>query len=353
MNQRSVIQLAEPMHLLFVSELKDHPFPWSRLMLSTRLNTVLGIDAPIVMAPMGRAAEATLASAVCNAGGLGTLAAMAAKSEDLREQIRRIREMTSRPFGVGFITHLLGPRPLHFDVTMEARVPVVTLSFGDPSPWVPIVKNSGAKVVCQVQSFDLARRAVEAGADVICVQGNEAGGHTGRENLLPLLIQAVTEFPHVPIIASGGIACGRSLAAVLAAGAEGAWVGTAFLVCNEVVNLMPGTRQAILASNGRDTVFSSATDHVIDHGLSRQGWPQGVAVRHRPNEITDQWAGRESELVKSPAALDAYYRRMTNNDPAVEMVYYGQGAGAIKEMQSVQQVIDGLITGALSRLRSF
>ncbi len=325
----------------------------SASMLKTRVSGVLGIDIPIIMAPMGRAAEATLVSAVSQAGGLGTLAAMSGKADELLVQIKRVREATTRPFGVGFITHLLGPRPKHFDVTMEARVPAVTLSFGDPSEWIPIAKSSGAKVICQVQSFDLAQRAVDAGADVIAVQGNEAGGHTGRENLLPLLVQAVTAFPHVPVIASGGIACGRSLAAVLAAGAEGAWVGTAFLTCKEAVVTMPGTRDAILASNGRDTVFTPATDYVFDHGLARRGWPEGVAVRHRPNEITTAWAGKEHDLAKTPETLTAYYQRITSGDPAVAMVYYGQGAGVITEVKTAKATIDDLVSDALKRLRSF
>jgi nitronate monooxygenase len=320
-------------------------------MLNTRLQKVLGITAPLIMAPIGQTAEATLATAVCKAGALGTLAGRAAMPDDLRQQIRRVRQDTTRPFGVGFITHLLGPRPLHFDVAMEERVPVVTLSFGDPSPWVPIVHRSGAKVVCQVQSFDLAQRAADAGADVICVQGNEAGGHTGRENLIPFLIQTVTAFPHIPIIASGGITCGRSLAAVLAAGAEGAWIGTAFLACTEAAGVNPATRDAVVASNGRDTVFSAATDLVIDHGMSRQSWPPGVAVRHRPNDVTETWLGREDELARNPEAMADYYKRMSAKDPAVAMLYYGQGAGSIHKAKTAQAIIDDLVCDATAHMK--
>ena len=319
-------------------------------MLKTRLCTLLGIEAPIVQAPIGTTAEATLATAVCEAGGLGTLAGRAAAPDELRREIHYIRQHTSRPFGVGFITHLLGARPLHFEVAMEERVPVVLLSFGDPSPLIPEVHRSGAKVICQVQTFDLAKRAADAGADVICIQGNEAGGHTGRENLLPFLIQAVDAFPHIPIIAAGGITCGRGLAAVLAAGAEGAWLGTSFLAYKEAVKVKAATRDAVLASNGRDTVFSAATDYVIYQGQSKPGWPDGVAVRHRPNEITDAWTGREEELAKNRDALDAYYKRISSGDPAVAMLLYGQGAAAIKEIRSAREIVDGLMAGARDRL---
>lgn len=290
-------------------------------MLTTRLSIALGIDAPMVMAPMGRTADATLATAVCEAGGLGTLGAMRAQPDDLRRQIASVRKTTSRPFGVGFITHLLGEDPPHLRVALDEGVPVIALSFGDPSPIIPLAKSAGAKIICQVQSIDLARRAVDAGADIICVQGNESGGHTGRENLIPFLVQAVDAFPDVPVIASGGITCGRSLAAVLAAGAEGAWIGTAFLACTEAVNVNPATRAAILASNGRDTVFSPATDYVIYQGQSRPGWPAGVAVRHRPNEITRTWAGREEDLLRDKKAVADYNQRISNGDPAVAMLF--------------------------------
>jgi nitronate monooxygenase len=321
-------------------------------MLKTRLCTVLGIGVPIIQAPIGQTADATLATAVCEAGGLGTVAGRAAAPEELRQDIRHVRQHTSRPFGVGFITHLLGTRPLHFEVAMEERVPVVLLSFGDPGPLIPTVHRSGAKVICQVQTFDLAKRAADAGADVICVQGNEAGGHTGRENLLPFLIQVANAFPDIPIIAAGGITCGRSLAAVLAAGGEGAWVGTSFLACKEAVKVKTATRDAVLASNGRDTVFSTATDYVIYQGQLKPGWPDGVAVRHLPNEITETWKGREAELATKREALDAYYSRISSGDPAVAMLLYGQGAGEITEVRSARDIVQGLVVGAADRLRS-
>ena len=109
----------------------------------------------------------------------------------------------------------------------------------------------------------------------------------------------------------------------MAAGAEGVWLGTAFLACKEAVKANPATRAAVLKSNGRDTVFSPATDYVIYEGQSKPGWPDGVAVRHRRNEITEQWVGRESELLNDRAALDEYYKRISSGDPTVEMLLYG------------------------------
>ncbi|MGI9521729.1 MAG: nitronate monooxygenase, partial [Hyphomicrobiaceae bacterium] len=256
---------------------------------STRAATALSIDAPLICAPMGRWAEATLAAAVSEAGGLGTFGAwphMGLSTSEVRQMVSRIREQTSRPFGAGFIGHRLDEHSDHLNVALEEAVPVILLSFGDASSWIPRIHDGGAKVVCQVQTFELAKRAVDAGTDVLCLQGNAAGGHTGTQNLLPFLIQAVEAFPDTPIVASGGISCGRSLASILAAGAEGAWIGTAFVACKEAAFTSQEFRQSIIESDGRDTVYSAAVDLVRNHGTGRPPWPDGIALRHRRNEIT-------------------------------------------------------------------
>ena len=146
-----------------------------------------------------------------------------------REQIGYIRSQTDRPFGVGFITQLIELAPENFEIALEEGPPVIIFSFADPRPWLGRARDAGAVTVCQVQSPEAARIAVDAGADMLLAQGNEAGGHTGEMNLLPLLVDVVEEFPDVPTLAAGGIPSGRALAAVLAAGAPGASLGTAFL----------------------------------------------------------------------------------------------------------------------------
>jgi nitronate monooxygenase len=215
-------------------------------MLKTRLTKMLGLRYPIISAPMARMSGGRLAAAVSAAGGLGTIGgisvAVPTGPDYLREQIRLIRAQTDRPFGVGFITHFLCLAPENFDAVLEERVPVVLFSFADPRPWIGRARDAGATTVCQVQTLDAARDAVSAGAHVLVAQGNEAGGHTGALHLLPFLVRIVEEFPDVPVVAAGGIASGRSLAAVLAAGAEGAWLGTAFVATHE--NELPDAYKA-------------------------------------------------------------------------------------------------------------
>ena len=179
-----------------------------------------------------------LAAAVSKTGGLGTFGG----TNDfgpawLREQIALIRSQTDRPFGVGFITQLIERDPTNFEIVLEEQVPAIVFSFTDPQPWLILAKDAGATTICQVQSAELAELAVRAGADLLLAQGNEAGGHTGQMNLLPLLVDLVERYPDVQVLAAGGITSGRALAAVLAADAHGASLGTAMLATPEAVEV--------------------------------------------------------------------------------------------------------------------
>ncbi|MGD9879425.1 NAD(P)H-dependent flavin oxidoreductase [Reyranella sp.] len=325
-------------------------------MLNNRVTTILGIDTPILMAPMGRWAEPSLAVAVSQAGGLGSFGAwphMGLDAGEVRRHVARIRQGTDRPFGAGFVNHLLPDHRANFDAALEERVPVIMLSFGDPSPWIPLVRQAGSKAVCQVQSFELAAKAVDAGADILCVQGNEAGGHTGSENLLPFLIQVLEAFPGTPVVASGGITSGRALAAVLAAGAEGAWIGTALVAAEEAAFTSPELRRAIVASNGRDTVRSSAIDIVLNALASRPPWPNGVALRHGPNEITERWHGKDEQLAQDSNAIAGYVERLTKGTGGLFPLLYGEGAGSIREIKTAKVTIDSLVGDAVALLARF
>src|SRR3990172_912941 len=194
-------------------------------MLKTRITEMLGVDYPIMSAPMTMHSGGRLAAAVSKAGGIGSFGGihMNQGPDWLRGEIDHIRSETDRPFGVGFITNFIPMFEGLFDATIEAKPPIVALSFGDPRSYIGRAKAAGASVMCQVQTFEDAQAAVAAGADVLAAQGNEAGGHTGTMNLLPLLVRVVDAFPDIPVMAAGGISSGRALAAVLAAGADGAW----------------------------------------------------------------------------------------------------------------------------------
>ena len=212
-----------------------------------------------------------LAAAVSQAGGLGSFGGIHSDGPDwVREQIRYIRSQTDKPFGVGFISHLIPTCSENFEVALNERVPVIAFSFADPGPWLTRAKEAGAITVCQVQSLEGAGEAVAAGTDVLVVQGYAAGGHTSTMSLLPFLTRIVEQFPHIPVMASGGISTGRTLAALLTAGAEGAWVGTAFVATPEAVEVTDTFKQRIVQSDGQDTIFTRLYDLIGD-----SPWPPG------------------------------------------------------------------------------
>jgi nitronate monooxygenase len=268
--------------------------------LKTRLTKLLGISYPIISAPMGRYSDGRLAGAVSSAGGLGTFGASHGNNpigpDYMREQIKHVRSQTDQPFGVGFITHRISMAPNTFEAILEERVPVILLSFADPRPWLGRAKEGGAITACQVQTMDGARVAAAAGADVLVAQGNEAGGHTGTMNLLPFVVRLVEEFPHLPIAAAGGIATGRALAAVLMAGAEGAWIGTAFLTTHEATAVSDGHKELILKSDVEDTIYTQVFD-ILSVAINKvPPWPSGIAVRAHRNAFAQEWHGHEDEL---------------------------------------------------------
>jgi nitronate monooxygenase len=186
---------------------------------------------------------------------------------------------------------------------------------------------------------------------VLCVQGNEAGGHTGSRNLLPFLIHVLDRFPGTPTIAAGGISSGRALAAVLAAGADGAWIGTALLAATEAV-YQPELAKAIVASDGLDTIHSKALDVVFGAwGPPRPPWPADVAIRSRRNAVTDRWHGHEDELAADRAAIEAYLEPLGHMDPDVFPMLYGEGAGAVTHIAPAAEIISSLVGEAHDRLQ--
>lgn len=321
-------------------------------MLRTRLTEMFGLDYPVMSAPMALHSGGTLAAAVSVAGGLGSFGGIHPTKgpEWIREEVAKVRAATGRPFGVGFITPFLGLAEPLFEATLEERVPVIALSFSDPRPWCAKAKAAGARVICQVQTPEDARLAVEAGADVLVAQGTEAGGHTGSVSLLPLLATVVRQHPAVPVLAAGGIADGRTLAAALMAGADGAWLGTAFLATPEAVEVHAVHKELIIASDGADTVFTRVYD--IASGLP---WPDTIGERVRRNRFTDEWTGREDELreradeTAPPPATNPFE---APPDPETSAVLYGQSAGLVDAIRPAAEVLRGVCDEAERLLRS-
>jgi nitronate monooxygenase len=315
-------------------------------MLHTRLCDLLGIDAPLMNAPMGGAASGELAAAVSAAGGLGLIASAGGDADWLRTQIRLVRERTDRPFGVGFISHWLPRTPDLYRVALEERVPVVAHSFTDPAPYMAAAREAGALVICQVRDVAGAEEAARAGVDAIVAQGTEAGGHTGGIATLPLTPRVVDAVAPLPVLAAGGIADGRGLAAALLLGADGAWLGTVFLASPEST-YRPHQKQRVVQMGEGDTVFTE----VFDLAQGRD-WPAGVAGRAARNRFTEQWHGHEERLLRDPAAARTAIRdAVRDDDPENAPIWAGQAAGLVRASEPAGAVVRRIIAEAETALR--
>jgi nitronate monooxygenase len=193
--------------------------------------------------------------------------------------------------------------------------------------------------MCQVQTMQLARDAVEAGADILVAQGNEAGGHTGRMNLLPFLGHMLDTFPDVPVMAAGGIGSGRTLAAALAAGADGAWVGTAFLATPEAVEVSDEHKRRIVHSDGEDTVYTEVFD-IVEEQVFGITWPEGIASRAYRNRFVNDWHQREHELRRHlDEVVPAYAQGLQRRDPEATAILMGQSAAFVDAVRPAEEVV--------------
>lgn len=277
--------------------------------LATTWSQSIGIEVPIVNAPMGGAAGGRLAAAVSAAGGLGMVGmGSAATAAQLSAELARLGGVTR--FGIGLVHWVVQDRPDLFDVALAARPALLSISFGDDWDWVRRAHEVGLTVTTQVATVDAARRAVDAGVDVLVARGAEGGGH-GEPTVgtLPLLAE-VLDIVDVPVLAAGGISSPRAVAAVLAAGAAGAWVGTAFAACSEALTPEPA-RDALLAADAAATELTTKYD---------------VAAGYR-------W----------PASLP---ERVLRGSP----VNAGQGVGVVRRVATAAEVVASLSGGAAELL---
>ena len=323
--------------------------------LRTRVTERLGIEAPIVLAPMGNWSERSLAAAVSNGGGLGTFGAagrvMGLTEQYVRDTIAELRERTDRPFGAGFITQLIAENPANLDIVLEEGVPVVLFSFADPTPYLALAQQTSATTICQVQSFAAAQVAVDAGADLLAVQGNEAGGHTGEQHLLPFLVRVLDAFPDVPVVAAGGISGGRGLAAVLAAGADGAWMGTA----------VPGRRGGRRGRAGAARRDPRLRWHGHDlqpclrprghRRLRRGALPRRCRLPHQALPTGRGVGGPGGRAPRGHRRGRAAFRAgVRAGDPDYTPLIYGPGAGAITGVRPAREIIEEITGDAARRL---
>ena len=320
--------------------------PTSSPLLSTPLTRLLGVRHPIVLAAMDLVADARLVRAVTEAGGYGFLGAGYGDETWLRRELAALAGL-ERPFGVGFITWSLARQPELLDIALDARPSAVWLSFGDVAPFAQRIKASGARLVCQVQTEAMARDALRHGADLLVAQGAEAGGHgvsRGTIALVPALVDLAG--PAVPVIAAGGIADGRGLAAALALGAAGVALGTRLYATEEAAGFA-AAKERIVAASGDDSQRGIVFD------LSRRNvWPAPYTGRCLQNEHLRRWSGRELELLREQAEVAERYaaaRAAGNFDTAA--VIAGEAAGLIHDLPRVAELLPRLVNEAVTQLR--
>ena len=322
--------------------------------LHTRLCDLLGIRYPICQAGMAFVARSRLAAAVSEAGGLGVLAAAHATPAELREEIRRVRDATDKPFGVDVLFATIratGAEVEHHtddvkgwvDVVMEERVPVLIAGLGNPGPITADAHRLGMKVMALCGNVKQARDHVANGVDIVIAQGHEAGGHTGRVGGLVLIPAVVEAVAPRPVVAAGGIADGRGLVAALALGADGVWLGTRFI--------------ATVEGHGHDN-YKRKIVELDDEGTVISRSSSGKPCRLIRNNFTREWEQRAAEIqpfpiqferVGKPAAIRAREEGDIENGSAA----CGQSSALIREVRPVRDVIDAMVSEAervLSRL---
>ncbi|MDA0264168.1 MAG: nitronate monooxygenase [Chloroflexi bacterium] len=316
-------------------------------MLTTRLSTLLGIDFPIINAPMTGTATATLAAAVSKAGAFGMIGARLDPDPAwLKEQIRAVREKTDRPFGVGFISSAAGIER-NVEAALEAKVAAISHSFADPAPFIHQAQGSGVKVFAQVQTMADARSAVNAGADVIIAQGSEAGGHTGQLGTLSFVRAVVKIAGEIPVVAAGGIADGPGLAAALMLGAEGAWLGTRFVASMEWAGAEWAKGQVVIADTD-DTILTKVYDLVSD-----APFPFEVGDRVIANRFTDTWHGRETEMMARKSELsEDIATAVAAEDATTAPVRAGAASGLIRSIEPASYILREIVSQAEDILKN-
>jgi enoyl-[acyl-carrier protein] reductase II len=312
----------------------------------------LGIKYPVFQAGMGFVAHAELAAAVSNAGGLGCIGSGSMGSRELREQIRRCRAMTDRPFGVDILfaevkADPASPTVINYasnvrkliDITFEENIPVIVSGLGNPAGIIDQAHKSGVVVMSLCGNVKQARKLEASGVDVIIAQGHEAGGHTGRIGTMTLVPQIV-DAVRVPVLAAGGLADGRGLLAALALGADGVWMGSRFIASVE----------AFAHPNYKNKVVE-----IDEEGTTITRCHSGKPCRLIRNKFTDSWVGREAEIKPFPIQSVEY------GFPLAEKARYegkieeggmacGQSAGLINSVLPAGQIVRDVMNEAQATL---
>lgn len=308
-------------------------------MVRTQLCDLLSIEYPILQGGMAWVSTAKLAASVSEAGGLGIIGSGHHPADWVRDQVRKAREITSKPFGVNVL--LVSPHVNDvMQVIIDERVPVITTGAGNPGRYIHSLKEIGTKVIPVVASVALAQRLEKVGVDAVIAEGTESGGHVGELTTMALVPQVV-DAVNIPVIAAGGIADGRGIVAALALGAIGVQIGTRFM-CSQECEIHENIKHMILKAKDRDAVVSGrSTDH---------------PVRSLRNKLTKQYEKMERACAP-PEELDQMgigrlRAAMVEGDAQYGTVACGQVAGMVNEIKSSKEIIRDLVTGTEAVMKS-
>ena len=301
--------------------------------------SLLGIEYPVIQGGMAWIADAELAAAVSNAGGLGLIAAMNSNGEQLREQIHKAKELTDKPFGVNLM--LMSPYIEEaVQVVCEENIRVVTTGAGNPAKYMEKLNGAGVKVICVVASVALAIMVERMGACAVVAEGCESGGHVGETTTMALVPQVV-DAVNIPFIAAGGIADGRGMAAAFMLGAKAVQMGTRFLTAKEC-NVHENYKQKVLSAKDRDTIVTGKT--------------LGHPVRALKNRMTRDFQEKEKDPATTPEELEkmgagALRRAAIEGDVRYGSCMCGQIAGLVNSEDTCQEIIEGICDDAKRRIQ--
>lgn len=301
--------------------------------MKTRVTELLGIEKPIIQGGMAWVAEHRLAAAVSEAGGFGIIGAASAPAEVIREEIRKAKELTDKPFGVNVM--LLSPYAEEVaHVVAEEGVRAVTTGAGNPEKYMELWKNAGIRVIPVVASVALAKRMERYGADAVVAEGMESGGHIGSQATMTLVPQVV-DAVEIPVIAAGGIADGRGFAAAMMLGAEAVQMGTRFVAAKESI-VHPNYKERIMKAKDIDSEVT--------------GTMTGHPVRCLRNQMTREYLRMEKEGVAfeelEKLTLGSLRKAVMEGDVKYGTVMAGQSAGLVKKEQSCREIIDEILAEA-------
>jgi nitronate monooxygenase len=311
--------------------------------LNTRLTEFFGIEHPILLAPMDQASGGRLAAAVTASGGLGLIGGGYGDAEWLQ---RQFDEAAGTRVGVGFITWSLAGNPGLLDAALARHPATIMLSFGDPGAFAGRVHAANVPLTCQVQTLEQARRALEVGADVIVAQGGEAGGHgmgaRSTFTLVPDIVDLVAEHSaKTLVVAAGGVADGRGLAAALALGADGVLVGTRLWASTEAL-VTPQAQQRAIQASGDDTVRTRVYDIV-----RQRDWPEKYDARLITNSLIEAWHGNESGLLEClPDTLRTFEKAVAAQDFDVVTPMVGEAIGLVHSVRPAADIVHKMVGDA-------